>query len=227
MALLSMVLVSCNQDFLTEFLPQSNLPESQLKMSDVSVSSSVSAISIADFINAETGEEKAIPIGTAKVAEGAMPANTILKAEVEFATDPDFSNKVVLDANSLDGTDVISLSPSALQDAYFNNITRNPATTTAYLRVVLYTVTDGTSVAIVGKPGENYFGERTIQFTPLNKVQISPAYYVIGAAAGWSADGARTQKFQHSDADVYDDPIFTIIVDAGGDDCWSYLHDYR
>ena len=37
MALLSMVLVSCDQDFLTEFLPQSNLPESQLKMSDVSV----------------------------------------------------------------------------------------------------------------------------------------------------------------------------------------------
>jgi hypothetical protein len=225
MALLSMVLVSCNQDFLTEFLPQTNLPESQLKMSDVSVSSSVSAINIADFINAETGEEKAIPIGTAKVAEGAMPANTILKAEVEFATDPDFSNKVVLDANSLDGTDVISLSPNALQDAYFNNITRNPATTTAYLRVVLYTVTDGTSVAIVGKPGENYFGERTIQFTPLNKVQISPAYYVIGAAAGWSADGARTQKFQHSDADVYDDPIFTIIVDAGGDDCWFAIGD--
>ena len=100
MALLSMVLVSCNQDFLTEFLPQTNLPESQLKMSDVSVSSTVSAISIADFINAETGEETAIPIGTAKVAEGAMPANTILKAEVEFATDPEFSNKVVLDANS-------------------------------------------------------------------------------------------------------------------------------
>ena len=225
MALLSMVLVSCDQDFLTEFLPQSNLPESQLKMSDVSVSSSVSAINIADFINAETGEEKAIPIGTAKVAEGAMPANTILKAEVEFATDPEFSNKVVLDANSLDGTDVISLSPNALQDAYFNNITRNPATTTAYVRVILYTVTDGTSVAIVGKPGENYFAERTIQFTPLNKVQISPAYYVIGAAAGWSADGARTQKFQHSDADVYDDPIFTIVVDAGGDDCWFAIGD--
>lgn len=225
MALLSMVLVSCDQDFFTEFLPQTNLPESQLKMSDVSVSSSVSAISIADFINAETGEETAITIGTAKVAEGAMPANTILKAEVEFATDPEFSNKVVLDANSLEDTDVISLSPSALQDAYFNNITRNPATTTAYLRVVLYTVTDGTSVAIVGKPGENYFVPTTIQFTPLNKVQISPAYYVIGAAAGWSADGARTQKFQHSDADVYDDPIFTIVVDAGGDDCWFAIGD--
>ena len=29
MALLSMVLVSCDQDFFTEFLPQTNLPESQ------------------------------------------------------------------------------------------------------------------------------------------------------------------------------------------------------
>ena len=225
MALLSMALVSCNQDFLTEFVPQTTLPESQLKMSDVSVSSSISAINIADFINAETGEETAIPIGTAKVAEGAMPANTILMAQVEFANNPEFDNKFVIDANSLDGTDVISISPSDLQDAYFNNITRNPASITAYVRSVIYTVTDGTSVAIVGKPGENYFAERTIQFTPLNNVQISPAYYVIGAAGGWSVDGARAQKFNHSDADVYDDPIFTITFDAGGDDCWFAIGD--
>jgi hypothetical protein len=64
-----------------------------------------------------------------------------------------------------------------------------------------------------------------VQFTPLNKVQISPAYYVIGAGAGWSADGARTQKFNHSDADVYEDPIFTIVVDAGGDDAWFAIGD--
>jgi len=227
MALLSMVLVSCDQDFLTIFEPQTNLPESQLKMSDVSVSSSVSAINLADYINEETGEETPIVIGTATVADGAMPANTILKAEVEFATDPEFSNKIVLDANSLDGTSEISLSPSALQEAYFNNITRNPASTTAYIRVVLYTVTDGTSVAIVGKPGENYFAERTIQFTPLNKVQISPAYYIIGGPNDWAGSAAdRSIKFQHSDADVYEDPIFTVVFDAAASgDTWFAIGD--
>ena len=226
MALLSMGLVACNQDFDTEFVPQTNLPESLLQLSDVSVANSTpGTINLADYINEETGIAKAIPIGTVTVKEGAMPANTILKAEVEFSKDADFSNSIVLDANSLEGTNEISVSPTLLQEAYFNEITRNPATTDVYVQTVLYTVTGGTSEAIVGKPGENYFAQSAVKFTPLNKVQISPAYYVIGAAGGWSADGARTQKFQHSDADVYEDPIFTIIVDAGGDDCWFAIGD--
>ena len=226
MALLSMGLVACNQDFDTEFVPQTNLPESLLQMSDVSVTATApSTINLADFIDEEAGVDKVIPIGTVSVKEGAMPANTILKAEVEFSKSPDFDDSIILDANSLDGSNEISVKASDLQDAYFNNITRNPAETPLYIRTELHTVTAGTAEAIVGKPGANYFAERNVQFTPLFKVQIAPAYYVIGAGAGWSADGARTQKFQHSDEDVYDDPIFTIVVDAGGDDCWFAIGD--
>ena len=226
MALLSMGLVGCNQDFETVFEPQTNLPESQLQTSDVSVATnSATAINIASFINEETGIETPIPMGTVSVREGALPSNTILKAEVEFSRDADFANSITLEANSLDGNNEISVQPGQLQDAYFKNITRNPATTNLYIRTVLYTVTGGNAVAIVGKPGENYYATRTVSLTPLNKIKISPAYYVIGAGAGWSADAARTQKFQHSDADVYDDPIFSIVVDAGGDDCWFAIGD--
>lgn len=226
MALLSLGLVACNQDFDTEFVPQTNLPESLLKVSDVSVATaSATTINLADYIDEETGVNKDIAIGTVSVAEGAMPANTILKALVEFSKTEDFAESITLDANSLEGTNEISVKAGDLQDAYFNNITRNPAETPLYIRTVIHTVTGGSAEAIVGKPGENYFAQRNVQFTPLFKVQISPAYYVIGAGAGWSADGARTQKFSHSDADVYDDPIFTIIVDAGGDDCWFAIGD--
>ena len=226
MALLCMGLVSCNQDFETIFSPQTNMPESLLQVSDVTVvSTTPTTINLADYFDVEAGTTKAIPIGTVTVKEGAMPANTILKAKVEFSQNADFTNSITLDANSLEGSNEIGVNPSLLQDTYFNEITRNPATTDMFVRVVLFTVTGGSAEAIVGKPGENYFAEGSTKFTPLNKVQISPAYYVIGAAAGWSADGARTQKFQHSDADVYDDPIFTIIVDAGGDDCWFAIGD--
>ena len=207
-------------------MPQTNLPESLLKASDVSVATATATtINLADYIDEEAGVDQNIAIGTVSVAEGAMPANTILKALVEFSKTEDFAESITLDANSLDGTNEISVKASDLQDAYFNGITRNPAQTPLYMRTEIHTVTAGTAEAIVGKPGENYFAERNVQFTPLFKVQISPAYYVIGAGAGWSADGARTQKFQHSDADVYDDPIFTIIVDAGGDDCWFAIGD--
>jgi hypothetical protein len=226
MALLSLGLVACNQDFDTEFVPQTNLPESLLKVSDVSVATaSATTINLADYIDEETGVNKDIAIGTVSVAEGAMPANTILKALVEFSKTEDFAESITLDANSLEGTNEISVKAGDLQDAYFNNITRNPAETPLYIRTVIHTVTGGSAEAIVGKPGENYFAQRNVQFTPLFKVQISPAYYVIGAGAGWSADGARTQKFNHSDADVYEDPIFTIVVDAGGDDCWFAIGD--
>ena len=226
MALLSMGLVACNQDFDTEFVPQSNLPESLLQIGDVSVAAdAVSTINLSEYIAEDGTAIKTIPVGTVSVKEGAMPANTILKAQVEFSKSEDFNQSIALDANSLDGVSEISVDPTVLQDAYFNDITRNPATTTLYMRTVLYTVTDGTSLAIVGKPGNNFFAQKNVTFTPLNKVQISPAYYVIGAAGGWSADGARTQQFSHSGADVYEDPIFTIVVDAGGDDCWFAIGD--
>ena len=225
MALLSTALASCNQDFETIFVPQTNPQESLLQTSDVSVNNNTpSTINLADYIS-EDGIVKAIPIGLASVKEGAMPANSFLKAEVEFSKDADFANSIILDANSLDGEDQISVSASALQEAYFSEITRNPATTDLYIRTMLYTVTDGTSEACVGKPGENYYCQSTVKFTPLNKVQISPAYYVIGAGAGWTTEGARSQQFNHSGADVYEDPIFTIIVDSGGDDCWFAIGD--
>lgn len=225
LALLSLGLVACNQDFETEFVPQTNLPESKLQMSDISFSANTeTTIKLSDYINEEEGTEKPILIGTVSVKEGAMPANTTLMAKVEFSKNADFEGGIVLDAD-IDENNVISVKASNLQDTYFNGITRNPAETPLYMRTTLYTLTGGTSLAVVGKPGENYYAQRNVQFTPLNKVQISPAYYVIGAAGGWSADGARTQKFSHSGADVYDDPIFTIVVDAGGDDCWFAIGD--
>ena len=224
LALLSMGLVACNQDFETEFVPQTNLPESLLQTSDVTVANNTpDNIDLSMYIKEDVAND--IKIGTVSVKEGAMPANTIMKAEVEFSKDEDFANSIKLDARSLEGSNEILVSSAELQDAYFNNITRNPAKTDLYIRTILYTVTDGTGVAIVGKPGENYYTQSKVTFTPLNKVQISPAYYVIGAAGGWSADGARTQKFNHSGADVYEDPIFTIIVDAGGDDTWFAIGD--
>ena len=226
MALLSTALVSCDQDFETLFSPQTNPQESLLQTSDVSVANNTPAvINLADYIDAEAGTSRPIPIGSANVKEGAMPANTFLKATVEFSKDADFANSIILDANSLESSSEVTVDPNVLQDTYFNEITRNPATTDLYVRTTLYTVTDGTSEAVVGKPGENYYTESTVKFTPLNKVQISPAYYVIGAAGGWSADGARTQQFNHSNADVYEDPIFTIIVETGGDDCWFAIGD--
>ena len=219
-ALLGIAFTACTENFDPEVGPQSYLPESPLATSDVTMTSEASAINIQSLLDAGNP----ITIGTASVREGAMPVNTVLKATVDFANDPSFEKFITLPA-TLDENNLVTVSANDLQDEYFNNITRNPKTTNLYMRTTLYTVTNGAAEAIIGKPGENYYAVQNVQFTPLFKVQISPVYYVIGAAGGWSPDGARTQKFEHSDADVYDDPIFTITIDSGGDDCWFAFAD--
>lgn len=219
-ALLGIAFTACTENFDPEVGPQTYAPESPLAASDVTMTSEASAINIESLIDAGNP----ITIGTVSVREGALPANTVIKAEVEFSNDPNFDTTVILDG-TIDENNVVTVSPSELQDAYFNFISPNPKTVDLYMRTTLFTVTNGAAEAIIGKPGENYYAAQTVQFTPLFKVQISPDYYVIGANAGWSTDGARLQRFEHSDADVYEDPIFTIVVETGGDDCWFAIAD--
>ena len=194
-ALLGIAFTACTENFDPEVGPQSYLPESPLATSDVTMTSEASTINIESLV--EAGNP--ITIGTASVREGAMPVNTVLKATVDFSNDPDFGQFITLPA-SIDENNLVTVSANDLQDEYFNNITRNPKTINLYMRTTLYTVTNGAAEAIIGKPGENYYAVQNVQFTPLFKVQISPAYYVIGAAGGWTPEGARTQKFEHSDA---------------------------
>lgn len=229
MALLSAVLVGCSKDnYDPEAGPQTYYPESPLAVSDVSVTRSTepTSISIAEYLNEATLTETPIPIGVATVREGAMPAKTILKAQVELSRDADFAEKIVLDANSLEKTNVISIQPSELQDAYFTDITKNPATTELFVRTVLFTVTKDEAVAIIGEPGNNFFDSHSVMFTPLNKLTIAPAYYLIGGPNDWQSSAInRTLKFQHSDEDVYVDPVFTITFDASAGDTWFAIGD--
>jgi len=228
MALLSAALVGCSDKYDPEAGPQTYLPESPLQVSDVSVSTgdAPAAINIADYID-EYDQETPILIGTTAVTEGAMPVNTILKAEVEISRDADFTESAVIQANSLATTNELTIQPSDLQNAYFG-LTKNPATVQLYVRTVLYTVTNGEDVAIIGKPGENYFDTHSVTLTPLNKVQIAPAYYIVGGPnSDWAKSAAdRAIKFQHSDEDVYVDPVFTVTFDAASSgDTWFAIGD--
>ena len=47
------------------------------------------------------------------------------------------------------------------------------------------------------------------------KRKISQTYYLVGGPAGWLIID-KSQKFSHSSADVYDDPVFTYEFDGNG-----------
>ena len=225
-SLMSADLVGCSDNYDPEVGPQTYLPESPVQMSDISVSNSATSIKIADFINAETDAETPIEMGSFSVKEGALPANTIMKAEIEISQTEDFAKSAIVPVNSLAETDKITVQPSDLENAYFDYISKNPATTDLYIRTIMYTVTKGDAAARIGNPSSDFFASSKISLTPLDRVKIAPAYYIVGGPNDWAGSAAdRTIKFEHSGEDVYVDPIFTVIFDASEGDTWFAIGD--
>ena len=51
---------------------------------------------------------------------------------------------------------------------------------------------------------------------------IDAAYYLVGDLTGWNLD--TKLKFAHSDADVYEDPVFTLMFTTTKDEqCWKII----
>ena len=227
MTLLTTAFMGCSDDNYDPAVgPQSYLPESPVQVSDVNVTNTATAIKIADYID-EKDAETPISMGTFSVKEGAMPANTIMVAEIEISQTEDFAKSAIVKANSLAETQEITVQPSDLEDAYFYGISKNPATTDLYIRTIMYTQTKGDAVARIGKPDETYFAASKISLTPLNRVSIASAYYLIGGPNDWQSSAInRSIKFQHSGEDVYVDPVFTVIFDAAASgDTWFAIGD--
>ena len=218
--------MGCSDNYDPEVGPQTYLPESPVQMSDISVSNSATSIKISDFINAETDAETPIEMGSFSVKEGALPANTIMKAEIEISQTEDFAKSAIVPVNSLAETDKITVQPSDLENAYFDYISKNPATTDLYIRTIMYTVTKGDAAARIGNPSSDFFASSKISLTPLDRVKIASAYYIVGGPNDWAGSAAaRSIKFEHSGEDVYVDPIFTVIFDAAEGDTWFAIGD--
>ena len=222
MALLTLGLVACDKDYITEVGPQTNGQEDIVKLANVTMTTGQQTINIAELINGDNGEQD-INIGTLKLSQP-LPADSYLEADVELSLNADYSDAITVKALDIDSTYQINLRPSTLQDAYFNGITRNPATQQLYVRTIVYIITGGESVATIGdQNGIKYFDPHTVTFTPLFKVKISPAYYIVGGPnSDWAGSAAaKAIKFNHSDLDVYEDPIFTVTFDAAASgDTW-------
>ena len=210
MALLTTILAACGDDYSVSTPPQTNPQESALSSSAITFNSiDVGSINLRSLIENDTP----ISLGTVTVAEGAMPAMTVLKARVDIAKAADFSDAYTIEAQSMANSNTVSVLPSSLQAAYYNNFTHNPNQSTLYMRINLFTVTNGTSEAIVGTPGSNFFGNYVVPFTPADEkgIYISTGYYVVVK----DAEGKWVEtELSHSTVDVYDDPLFTGTIDA-------------
>ena len=68
-------------------------------------------------------------------------------------------------------------------------------------------------------------GEVQLNFIPEAPI-ISDNYYIVGGTLDWAGSAAsKEQKFNHSGLDVYEDPVFSIVIDAAEGDTWFAIGD--
>jgi len=210
-AVLGFTLASCTEDYVVEGC-QTNAQENVLQASDVTVTPLMtSAIDINALLNENGEDASVIKLGEVSVKEGALVDGVTLQSKIQVSTTEDFSNPMTFDGESMASSNVIALSPKVLQEAYYNTVTHSPKAKTLYVRSMVQTVTNGTSVAYVGAP--EYYTKGSVNFTPKDMhIVIESAYYYLGSLAS-----DQTYKLTNSGADPYDDPVFSVTIPALGE----------
>ena len=159
---------------------------------------SVAAVEVAKFTLGET-----------------FPAGYELEVITTMGIDEAFSRSTEVATTVTDG--VATIAPADYQAALVSIAGRNPAEKTMWLKFDAYAVKDATKVRI-GNP-ETVYGPYSMLVKPMDTgLVIEEAYYLVGTACDWEPKQAI--KLNHSDVDVWDDPVFYTVVDIDVDEWW-------
>ncbi len=195
-------LSSCNDDYTDWENPQSNAANSAAETFVLTVEQKVSSI---DFAT-ETAEN--IQLFTTNLQDGQTDAYT-----VTFSAEGK-SEKPVL--TTTDG----QVASTDLQNVVASIFGKAPEERTIAVEVAAYVNIETADGVIVAEKKNAPF---TIQ-AKLDAPIISTGYYLIGNMNGWDATNMLDFKFNHSDKDVYEDPIFTLIfTTTGNDQYWKII----
>lgn len=134
----------------------------------------------------------------------AMAEDATVKFIVEVSGTEDFSNVVELPSTSDQNIAVVTTVD--LNEAVKSLYGKAPEARNIYLRATYYIVEGTTSSQM---PNPVVLGP--VSVTPVGPV-IETEYYLIGDINGWNINDLDEYKFSHSGKDVYEDPIFTILV---------------
>lgn len=206
MAGLGMAFVACDDIEESDALPQSNPQLEIIKAENVKVESAVT--STIDFATAPAAVE------VARVEDGTdWPEG--YKAVVPFvqvSTSDDFAAYRQLDATMGDNGEVY-VDIDAWDAAQIALVGKNPAQVTYYVRCAVNAVGGGQTMRMGGR--EHFYGNFSVQVKPIDLFGgqvIEQEYYVVTSATNW--DITKAVKCNHTDKDVYDDPVFSAIVDV-------------
>jgi hypothetical protein len=206
MLLLAAAFTGCSEDFKDWANPISNPQPDAITIPGVSASAAGSNIDLA----AAEESVKLISLSTATFPEGTVVDKM----------------RIVMTPSGVDGAESKSLqaistiegtfSKQALQEVIENYYGKRPDVRSFDTHVYL----DG-----IYKGQAAYIDAGSVNLTLIPEAPyIAQNYYIVGGTKDWN--DSKEQKFNHSDADVYDDPVFTIIIDGNPDgDCWFAIGD--
>ena len=186
---------SCSDDFTNWANPQTNPQEDAITIPGFTATG-VQAI---NFANVETDS-----VSTFTLSEAALPAGfTLDNARLEL-TPQGVENATKTTVNtSIEGKGAVADLSAAVVSVYG----KRPSARTFDAQVYVNAVKDGQAVLIDA-------GKINLVMTPKAPF-IDTNYYLVGQMTDWKLN--TNLKFAHSDADVYEDPVFTIMFTTTDD----------
>ena len=192
-ALAGLFMGSCSDDFTNWANPQTNPQEDAITIPGLTAT----AADAIDLANVSEDSVSTFTLSTAALPEGYKLADARVEVTpqgVEGATKTTFNAGIEGRAAAAD-----------LSDLVVNAYGKRPTARTFDAHVYLDAVKDGQAVLIDA-------GKINVVVTP-KAPYIASNYYLVGDMYGegkWAL--ADCVKFNHSDADVYEDPVFTLMV---------------
>ena len=216
--LVALAMTACESDFKGPWgTPQEN---EQLPLFDLSDISFKNASATASTINLSQYNDNDLMVPFLNIESiKDFPEGYELKLMMDFAADENFNRMTTLETEieTVDGPATVGIAPDVLQNAFSQIISKGPKAKDVFVRFAPYAV-NGSEEVRLGIPSE-YIGGMTINVLPIpSTFVIEDNYYLLGTINGW--DVATAVKFEHSDENVYDDPVFTLAIEADAADGW-------
>lgn len=201
-ALAGLFMGSCSEDFKDWADPQTNPQEDAITIPGFTAT----AAQAIDFASVTTDSVNTFSLSSAALPEGFTLGNARIELTpqgVEKAT------KTTVNTD-LNGKGAVADLASVVESAYG----KRPTARTFDAQVYVNAIKDGQAVLIDA-------GKIDLVMTPKAPF-IDSNYYIVGDMTDWKLD--TKLKFAHSDADVYEDPVFTIMFTTTKDNqCWKII----
>ena len=195
--LASITLASCNGDYDDWAQPQHNPEEEAITIPGFTATPVVQAI---DFANVTTDS-----VSTFTLSEAALPEGfTLENARLEIMPQGE-DNAIKKTVNSsIEGKSAVA----DLSEVIVSYYGKRPKAHSFVTHVYLNAMKNGDAVLIDA-------GKFNLVMTPKAPF-IDSNYYMVGLMTNWKL--SPDFKFIHSDADVYEDPVFTLVFTTKEDD---------